>query len=629
MSTLPFADYPRLAIWLAACATAVGVPGWLLVARHARALDGPTRAGLALAAGLLVSPLVALALSLAGIPVCPATHLPAACLVGLALGRSRRWREAGANLVEGVEPLDLRAGLGVLALCAAMTAIALTALRGYAAPNHIDDASNHAFMTWRVLATGSVLPGRVFGAPFGAPPAPYLVGWHSSAAMVAGLAGQPAWLSAWTLPVLAGALMPLALSFFWRACRLPAAVALLGGAFAVANYYTPLNIFSWGGFGAIVGLYLAPWIAVALRAGVRRPTAAGAALAGAALVAIVYVHTSELVTALLLAAVAWTAGPPVAAPRGARWRAAALAAGVLVAFGVLPLLAELRFYRGWTAAEALPPPVALRDAAAQFLTFAGGNVPVLHWFVAPALATGLAWRRGRRLGLPALALATLYFGLRAARDPVSLALSQPFYRQYARLVYPQMYLLPPLMGAVVAGALAGAGRLWPWRGRRLLALLPLAALVHWVLWPGAYWSYRNLEHQRRLVPFDAADAAFARELRRLLPADAVVANQYGDGSFWAMHASGLRFLDPCSWPVGAREGLSHRGGVAALGQRPWPPEALALRGAGAGYVYVADRVQEGVRPALTRVLLDGDPRFAKLGDDGNAAVYRILWDAGP
>jgi hypothetical protein len=625
----PLTDLAARARLLSAFGVIVIVPGWLLIGRHVRTLDRAARLYLATGAGLLLTGLLGPAFAALQVPYTPESVTATGIVIALALGHCRRWRDTAAGLADGIEPLDARGTLAVISLTAIMAAIVLFAFRDYAAPNHLDDASNHAFMVSRVLTTHSLAAGRVFAPPYGAPAIPYLPGWHGCAALVADLGRVPAWVSAWGLAVFACILTPLALTLFWRAAALPIPVALLAGAFAVANFYMPTNIFSWGGFGAIIGLALAPWIALALRALILRPSAAAGILAGLALVAILHIHTSEIFTAALLLVVIW----PPASGRHSRARdmarAVALALVVFALAGLLPLLEPLRVYREWTASEALSTPPGLRAAAIEFLTFTGGNVPILRWFVVPGLVVGLIWRRGRRVGLLSLAFLLLYFGVRQFQDPLSLTVSRLYYRQSPRVIYPQMYLLPPLMAAAVLGTMQAAGRLWRRRGRRLLALVPLAALVHWVLYPGAYWSYRNLEYQKRGVPFTATDSRLAREMTRLLPGNAVIANQYGDGSFWAMHVSGLRFLDPCSWALGAREGLHHRPAIARLLDRPWPPEARALRDLGTGYVYVGDTVLEGVMPPLNRARLDSDPRFARLLDDGDDAVYRILWDADP
>ena len=623
----PLTDLAAGARWLTAFGVIVILPGWLLLGRHIRTLDRAARLYLATCAGLLLTALLGPAFAALQVPYTPESVTASGIVIALALGRSRRWRDTAAGLADGIEPFDARGVLAVISLSAVMAAIVLVAFRDYAAPNHLDDASNHAFMASRVLAIHSLAAGRVFAPPFGAPAIPYLPGWHGCAALIADLGRVPAWVSAWGLAVFACVMTPAALTLFWRAAALPLPVVLLGGAFAAANFYMPTNIFSWGGFGAIIGLSLAPWVALALRGLVLRPSATGGLLAGLALVAILHIHTSELFTApLLLAAILPRVSGSHNHARNVA-RSVALAVAVFALVGLLPLLEPLRVYRGWTASETLPTPPGLRAASIDFLTFAGGNVPILRWFVVPGLMAGLIWRRSRRLALLSLAFLLLYFGVRQFQDPLSLALSRPYYRQFPRVIYPQMYLLPPLMAVAVLATMRAASRLWRGPGKRLLPLVPLVALVHWVLYPGVYWSYRNLEYQKRGVPFTPADSRLASEMARVLPGGAVIANQYGDGSFWAMHVSGLRFLDPCSWALGEREGLHHRPAIAQLLDRPWPAEVRALRALGTEYVYVGDTVLEGVAPPLSRVRLDADPRFERLLDNGDDAVYRIRWDA--
>lgn len=627
VNDLPMTDWAAMARWLGAFALVFVLPGWLLVGRHARGLDGLSRFYLAAAGGLLVTTLISLGLSAVRLPSTPATTLLASLALALGLGFNRRWRRTAAGLADQLGRLGGREALLVVVLCAGQAAIMLAAFRGYAAPNSIDDASNHAFLVTRVLAEHSLVASRVFAPPYGLPAVPYLSGWHGDAALLAELGRVPAWISTWYLPAWACVLTPLALSLLWRACGLARGAILLGVAFAVANYHQPLNIFSWGGFGAIIGLSLAPFVVLALRAAVRASSAAAGVMAGLGLVAMLHIHASEVFTAILLLFCVWPRRDESSGARRKLGRALVWGGAVFVVAGVLPLWQQARVYGGWTAAEALAPSPGWRASLHHFLVFAGGNVPSLRWFVGPGLLAGFLSRRTRRLAWLSLAFLLLYLGLRQVHDPISLVLSRPYYRQYPRLVYPQMFLLPPLMATAVLGVLAWLGRQWRWRGRRWGAVLALGALAYWVLYPGAYWSYRNLEAQGRLVPFSAADARLARDMARELPGDALVANQYGDGSYWAMHISRLRFLDPCGWPLGQREGLHHRPAIARFLERPWPPEVLGLRNLGTGYIYVSDAAQEGVKLPLSRERLDAEPRFRRLLDNGNAAVYRILWDA--
>ncbi len=630
----PVIDVLAWARWLLAFAAVIVLPGWALVGRHLRGLDLWSRLYLAVAAGLTAVPLCAVPLSALGIPFQAVSFLVVSLGGAWLLGRQAWWRERMGRISEGLEPLGGLTSAIVLGLCAAMAVIIVAAFRDYAAPNHLDDASNHSFMVLRILQTHSVAPSRVFAPPYGAPVIPYVMGWHASAALMADVAGVSAYVSAWYLPIFAAVLMPLALSLFWRACGIGRGALLLAGGFAVANYYTPNNIFSWGGWGAIVGPFLIPWVVLTLRAALRTPDVLGGVIAGLALVALIHVHTGDVFSALvLLIAVARPNGDR-ALDKRATGATLLVVLGTVVVAGVLPLLGPLRTYRGWVSSEALPSPPGWPAVASQFLTFAGGNVPILHWFVLPGLAAGLLLRGYRRLGLLALAYTALYFGLRQVQDPVSLLLSRPYYRQFPRVIYPLLFMLPPLMAAAVLAVRSGLHRIGDRmpggpKARRLVDVIGVAVLVIFVFRPGAYWNYRNLEYQKRGVPFSADDYRLARQMTSVLPECAVVANQYGDGSFWAMHASGLRFLDPCSWPLGASQGLCHRPAIGRLLEKPWPPEVRALHDTGVDYVYVGDAVLEGVHPPLRRALLDADPRFARLLDDGNAAVYRIRWDAEP
>lgn len=618
--------------WLLAGAALLWLPGHLLVGRHLRALDAAGRAVLSCGAGLALAVVTAPLATAIGLPWRPGPYLLLALAVGWAAGRAAAHRAAILAWTDGLPPLPPAGRLALLAAVVSSASLLIAGYGGFAAPPHVHDASNHAFLTLRIFESGRADAGAVFAGQHGRPAVGYLPGWHAAAALVAQLGGVAPYVATWFLPLALAALLPAAAALLWRAWGLPA-VAVAGGALLLTgNEMVPGGILEWGGFGQIGGLFLLPVLLLALRGLWRRPGAAAGLGCGALWAALARVHAGEAYAALFLAPLVWarTAPGEPAARRGRRGAALLLA---LAAFAALIGPDAWRLgsdYAGWIARDPPAPPERFGYCLEKYWN-AGGRALGLKILTALGLAHALWRRRWRPLAALSLVLGAIFVARAAWRDPFTGWLTVPFYGQAARLHYLQALLLPALAALPLAalharlgggGSAGGAGR-----GRAGVVVAALAAAALVPAWPGVL---RDLRLDRGSVPFTPAEYALALDLRQVLPPTAVVANYWDDGSTWAMHVSGRRFLQPLSWPLRDPQGADLRQALRGLRERPWPPAAAALRAVGVEYVYVSDRHwPPSAPPPARRADFDADPRFEALRRGGAAALYRVRWEAEP
>ncbi len=229
----------------------------------------------------------------------------------------------------------------------------------------------------------------------------------------------------------------------------------------------------------------------------------------------------------------------------------------------------------------------------------------------------------------ALAVAVVYLALRRFGDPISGWLTQPYYHQWPRLLYGLIFLVPPLVVAMLALPSAWLARRTNRRAVAAVNAVGVAALLVLGVWPGLRHAGQHLARQQMSAPFTAADVVLAQQLAHLPPLDGVVANLEADGSFWAMHASGRTFLDPCGWELAAGQGHPWRAVVPRLVQRPWPPEVKAMQAEHVAFLLVSDHLVPGATALMKRADLAGDPRFEPELTNDQTTVYRIRWDREP
>jgi hypothetical protein len=620
----PVADLLLWLRWLCATAILLWLPGHLLIGRWLRPLDVLSRVVLSFGAGMLLAPGLVTLLGQAGVPVVPAFYLPLALLVGWGAGRLQAHRRAVGALTAGLPPLGASAQAALLACSTLIFLLVHDAFRHFVAPPHVHDASNHAFMVLRIFETGSADPRIVFGDQVGMPRVLYLMGWHIAAALTAHLGGIAPYVCTWFLPLLALCLTPVALTLLWRAWGVPALAVPLGALFVALNEFVPAGILGWGGFGQIIGMFLLPCVALAVRAVLRTRRLATAVVLGVALAGLQQVHSAQLLPALALGLLIGLREPAGGEPQGRRsplWRAVLLAAG---AFALVSVPAAWKIGADYShMIKDLPSPELMSPRRGlELVVRAGGYAWPLQLLTVIGLAASLFDRRLRGPALASLAIGAFAYALACFRDPVTSLLSLPFYRGPVRILYLQMFVLPPLMAFPFV------------RCHELLGRFRLAAL--WRLAPAAM-LFVALHATPRVVvgmylgfkwmtPFGSDDYAFAARIREIVGEKETVANFWDDGSTWAMHVSGRRFLFPCSWPLFDAEKRDLRPDMEGLLRRPWSERTRSLAGQ-ARYLYVSGSHLKTTRiDRLAPASFDLDPRFEPVARSAGACLYRIRWD---
>jgi len=600
-------------VWLrilAGTALVLVVPGLLVVRPWTRAGDPLTTLALALPAGILLVAVASYALVPAGAALRWWLALPiAAGIAMLARGGTRtvdpapgsRWLIAGA--------------------CGLMIAVVVAGLAGYDAPR--GDAANHAFMVRRIADVRTVAQGEVFAPPLGSPGFVYLMGWHAGAALVSQALAIAPHLVAWGLPLLCLALLPIALASLWRRCGVPATAAIWGAAFVAANRGFPAGALQWGALGHIIGWLGVPVATLAAISALADGGWRRGVLAGLLLVGLLLVHGAELPAVALMTLCAWLAH------RRADPRARPDATGLVLAV-VIPAAAAAVVVAG----VGLDYGEALRGGARQPWRELGHAIDTAssagwHWGPTRVLVIAgivLGWRRPalRALAVASVAVAVLQVTLASLRDPVSRLLAAPFYREPARVLMLQLFLLPPLLGVAIQSLLDGTQR--SGRVLRLAGWVVAAA----VLVPGLVDNGRHIRRNAHEEPWGAAQHALARGIAGVVQDGEVVANIPQDGSVWAWHTSGERFLLPATWRLALPGEWRRSERVLGFLEATWPAETLSLRDEGVRYLYVGDRWDRRYGQELTdagwgRHRFDDDSRFTLLLREGEASLYRIEW----
>jgi hypothetical protein len=165
-------------------------------------------------------------------------------------------------------------------------------------------------------------------------------------------------------------------------------------------------------------------------------------------------------------------------------------------------------------------------------------------------------------------------------------------------------------------------------GKKLLTSALVVLLLAGALESGFTRELRNYRSSRTTVPFTQDDYRQACALAEIVPEHSVVANFWDDGSTWAMHVSGRRFLEPCSWPLFDASGRSLHELTRGLAESPWPKETLRLlQRQKIHYLYVSDGVF-GRGSGLRRADFADDPRFEVLLSGAQSSLYALRTAAG-
>jgi hypothetical protein len=233
-----------------------------------------------------------------------------------------------------------------------------------------------------------------------------------------------------------------------------------------------------------------------------------------------------------------------------------------------------------------------------------------------ALAWGLVRRETRSLAVLSTLFALLCVTVATWQDPVSMALSQPWYQIWFRLLRPQVLLLPPLVGGLVWWALA---RLPGWRREAAAALVLTILMVP---------AGDNLDRGqiRAHSYFTDDDARLAAGIATEVSAGNRVANWRNDGTCWLMHLSGREFLAGANWVLGEAEGRNHLPAIKALVQGTRHPDVAGLREMGVTHLVATTHwpFTENL-PVLRRRLLDRSPFVTPVLTGEYTTLYRITW----
>lgn len=610
-SVHPVTDPLLWARFFAGAALVLWLPGWLLAGRELRNRDGLTRGVVSIGLGFLLLPLFTQAASLLGFGARPLEYLPIALTATFLLGRSSVGLELGRSLDrESPSPAWLGPALGLAVAIGGC--LLLLGFADYVVPPTTHDAANHAFMTLRVAAAGSVDQDLVFGPPFGRPELPYALGLHATAALIAQTTGLAPYVASWFLALASVALLPAAFALLWDEWGIRPLAIAVGALVVAANPYAPARFLYWGLFGAASGFLLIPLLSLLLFRFWTRATCLSGIAAGAATGSLMLIHGSEVPTAGLatLVTIACARREPDLAPRG--WLAFALSMAVTGSFFFVELIPS--YLGGGIASgdEFLETPAVFLERTRP--VFGGGIA--LQGVAALALAWGLVERRTRPIALFALGLLATAAALAFWRDPISSALTTPYYRQPERTRYQLILFLPILVGAAVAWVLErDVIRRQPRRAVLAGFALGLGALIVPTL-PDNVSRYRGQLHY---APVSADDYAQAAAIAETVAPGEWVLNQFFDGSAWLVHLSGRPFLVPTGWDLIDPQGIRNRHRLAQV-FRGRPFAALEPRFA---YLYVSD-LRTGPPSGFTRKKADRNPALEPVLVGEHSTLYRIV-----
>jgi len=526
------------------------------------------------------------------------------------------------SLEVGLPRLGGRSQVVLVAICLLSAGMLWVGFKNTPAPPHIHDAANHAFFVERIASQGVMDHDEIWeGLPV-RPVVPYFVGWHAAAAQIAQLGGVAPYVSSWFTPLFCLVWLPLSLTLLWRALGIPVPGAVLGALLVVANQYVPASILGWGGFGQIVGMYLVSFLVLLMR-GIRLTNSLHhGALFGLLLFGLMQIHAGEIVVVLLFGWLTDRTRPVNQAAPGFPGRAFLGAVGCFLAAAVPPAwnLAMTYARHGTEGGDAQL--LSLRESVARLIR-TGGSAGGLIPLCVTGVSFSLLSRKYRTVAVVSILSGVFYLLLASVRDPVTSLLSVPFYRQAARISYLQMFVLPPLMAFPLLKVFRVLDVWW----KRSAAVLVSALLMLLMIFPGFPAVVKSYRNQYVAVPFSAGEYEFARRIAPLVEEDAVVANFWDDGSTWAAHVSGTRFLLPCAWPLLFLDGESSRPALAGLAEPSWSARTRALADLGVRYLYVSDdHWQDTTQQVFQRETFAADPRFTAVLAGNVATLYRIDWE---
>ncbi len=610
-SAQPLTDIVMWLRFVLGGAVVLWLPGYLLAGRHLRNRPMPARIALSVGLGMLMLALWAQSMSLFGVGVRPIQYLPVALLLAAWLGATEAGRSVAVGL-DSEKPSERWLSLALVVAFAVGFVCLIQGFGDFVVPPTTHDAANHAFMTLRISETGTVLASEVFGPPHGAPDLPYAMGMHAAASMLAQMSGLAPYVSVWFMAVIAASLLPVSLSMLWSEWHLPTAAVALAVLFVAANAFLPSRMLWWGLFATASGLMLVPILALLLERFWSSPSFEAGVATGLATGSLMLIHGSELPTAGLAALVTIVIHrrPPRLHLPG--W-AAFIATAVIGGWHFLATVVPAYLRDGIESGEEYVEPLA--TAALRTLQ-AAGESPLLQGLAVIAVVLGFFEKRTRVLAIFVLVIVLVVTALALWRDPVSGLMTTPYYRQPERVRYLLVFFVPVLMGCGLVWSWQHIrANEWPAAARWIVIIAGVVALVAPDL-PGIVQRY---EGKRGYAPFSTDDFRHAQEIADIVGPDEWVVNAFFDGSSWAMHVSGRRFLVPTGWRLTDERGRGNLRIVHSFA----PKLAIGRLDDHFQYVYVSD-LRTGPARGFRRPRLDRDERFEAVLVGEHSTLYRAL-----
>lgn len=322
---------------------------------------------------------------------------------------------------------------------------------GQLLPNH--DAMYHSYVIRNIVETESTKVGealRLFPLGAGSAANFYPLGLHSVIALSSGISGTSinGSMNLVTL-VLAIGIFPLSMWIWTRellgnsklvAATAPIAVLMLSSVF-------PWSPMSWGGMPAIVGMCIAPAIAVFVADVLTTPTRNGILLVTIAMVGMFSMHSPELVLVFLMTAV-------LLIRRGNIPYRNILTCGIRVGIGSVIALAPVVLATAGGASERSLDYQPVLDATTTIgqsvlFSFSGFALPIATILVAIGIIQSnreknsvFTWAFGTVVLITALAAAF-------PKNSLVRLLTKPWYGQVLRLNYNIVYFAVPLIVSAI------------------------------------------------------------------------------------------------------------------------------------------------------------------------------------
>jgi len=412
---------------------------------------------------------------------------------------------------------------------------------GQLLPNH--DAMYHSYVIRNIVETQSTEVGKALRLfPLGAGSAAnfYPVGLHSVIALTIQVSGTSinGAMNLVTL-VLSIGVFPLSMWMWTRellgntkmvAAITPIAVLMLSSVF-------PWSPMSWGGMPAIVGMCIAPAVAVFVADVLNTPTRKGVLLVAIAMVGMFSMHTPEVVLLFVMMAV-------LLIRRGKIPYRNVLTCGIQVGFLSVVALAPVVLATAGGASERnldYQPVLDVATTIGQSLlySFSGFALPMAAIFVVAGIIqtnrqknSVVSWAFGAVVLVTALAAAI-------PENPLIRLITKPWYGQVLRLNYNIVYFAVPLIVSAIAWLLS----IRKTSLLRFVSLGTVATLLLLGLTQVQRADKLLLESwYNGLVPVNHNSVAAFQWMNKNVGKDEYVLTDYDgiDGSTWMYALSGVR-----------------------------------------------------------------------------------------